>query len=211
MHREQEIQAFHEAWSNYAPFRELSVEHQTKLVQLCEAGLYKAVCDEYLKTHAVLDWEKQTLIDAYSSRGANVLHNLDLKSMINTSWFADKPDEIDKSLAARTLKGYLYLHVLMPPGTPVSFSLLDFGMVDPEKITLLSGVQMNEGINKEYQDQIATRNAQVLQVRYSEMYKCPQCRARKTHETSNQVRSLDECNTVHLTCLNCKHRWQPNA
>lgn len=211
MNREQELEAFHAAWSNYDPFKKLPVEHQGRLVQLCEAGLFRSVCEAYLKTHAVLDWENQALMDAYSSRGAQILYNLDLKSNLNVEWLEDDPTAIEKSLAARVLRGYIFLHILMPAKNYVSFTIGEFGMVDPETISHMNGVEMNELINKEYKDRIEERKKQIQQVTYSQMYKCNRCGARKTIEESKQTRSLDECNTVRLTCANCGKTWRPNA
>lgn len=211
MHREQELEAFHAAWNNYEPFKNLPAANQEHLVQLCEAGLFRTVCEAYLRTRADLDWKNQALIDAYSSRGAQILYNLDLKSNLNVEWLEDNPSDIDKSLAARVLRGYVFLHMVMPGRTELSFELDDFNMIDPEKVSYLSGIEMNELINKKHKDRIEERKAQVLQVTYSQMYKCNRCGARKTIEESKQTRSLDECNTVRLTCANCGKSWRPNA
>jgi len=211
MNRELELEAFHAAWSNYEPFKNLPTAHQEKLVQLCEAGLFRNVCETYLKTHADLDWENQALIDAYSSRGAQILYNLDVKSNLNVEWLEDDPAAIEKSLAARVLRGYAYFYMCLPSAKCISSDVKEFGMVDPETISYMNGVEMNELINKEYKDRIEERKKQIQQVTYSQMYKCSRCGARKTVEESKQTRSLDECNTVRLTCANCGKTWRPNA
>lgn len=46
-----------------------------------------------------------------------------------------------------------------------------------------------------------------VEERYSELYVCPKCHARKSTHKKIQIRSLDEGESLKLTCKACEHTW----
>jgi len=48
------------------------------------------------------------------------------------------------------------------------------------------------------------------EIRYSDVYECPNCGDRNVHYTQMQTRSADEGMTNFCQCMTCKHRWKEN-
>ncbi len=202
---------FREAWSNYPLFQQLPVRNQKQLIELCEEGLYAYVREKYLKTHAELTWN-QDFTDLYSSIGASILYNLDMKSSVNLEWASNEVD-LNLSLAYRVLAGYLTLYVKVTDSRIRSAvrPLLLGPVLDPYYLGGLTGEQMNPDLNSPYLESLKERDNQARVVSYSTMWECGECHARKTKDTSRQDRSLDECNTVIRECLACHKRWKPSV
>lgn len=209
--RDAEIVEFQNAWNNYPAFRQLPTRNQRQLIALCEEGLFSHVREQYLKTHAELTWN-QNFTDLYSSIGANILYNLDLKSSVNLEWSLGEVD-MRRSLPYRVMAGYMALYVKITDSRTRALirpMLIDI-VLDPYYLSGMTGDQLNPDLNRPYLEALKERDSQVRQVSYSTMWECGECHARKTKDTTRQDRSLDECNTVIRECMACHKRWKPNV
>ena len=73
------------------------------------------------------------------------------------------------------------------------------GMLNPEDFAPLK----YKKIKKEFENRFLIKT----KIKYSTLYKCPQCKNYKVIMKSIQNRSLDECANIELTCVNCSYHW----
>jgi DNA-directed RNA polymerase subunit M/transcription elongation factor TFIIS len=56
-------------------------------------------------------------------------------------------------------------------------------------------------------DVIRIRNSQVVTKKFSSLYKCPKCHAKRAEIEVVQMRSFDEPPNISAQCADCNHRW----
>lgn len=56
-------------------------------------------------------------------------------------------------------------------------------------------------------DVIKVRNSQVVAKKFSSLYKCPKCHAKRAEIEVVQMRSFDEPPNITAQCAECNHRW----
>lgn len=82
--------------------------------------------------------------------------------------------------------------------------------INPKSVAYLTNSQLNPICTKQHYDEIKLREQQKINKKYTEMYPCPRCHARKATYYAAQNRGLDEDNTLHITCAECNHSWKRN-
>lgn len=87
-----------------------------------------------------------------------------------------------------------------------AFRLLN-GHLNPKTISLLSNYELSPHRNKHLIDELDTRMTIKGFQRTSSLYRCPKCRHNETTVRSQQMRSLDESETLVITCTFCSHKW----
>lgn len=83
------------------------------------------------------------------------------------------------------------------------------GSVDIPTISKLSPEELSPSRNIKLIEELTARRTQKISVKVSTMYRCPQkgCGKNETTVRSAQMRSLDEGETLIITCIFCSHKW----
>lgn len=83
------------------------------------------------------------------------------------------------------------------------------GAIDIPLISKLSPEELSPSKNAKLIEELTARRTQKISVKVSTMYKCPQrgCGKNETTVRSAQMRSLDEGETLIITCIFCSHKW----
>lgn len=86
-------------------------------------------------------------------------------------------------------------------------SCLLSGLIDPSRVSKLGNEDLSPMRNEKIIGMLHDRMNQKATVKTSSLYKCRQCGKKETTVRSAQMRSLDEPETLVLTCVFCHHKW----
>lgn len=81
------------------------------------------------------------------------------------------------------------------------------GIVDPTTISKLDNKDLSPIHNEKLLEELSTRLNQTVTLKTSTLYKCRQCNRNHTTVRSAQMRSLDEGETLIITCVWCHYKW----
>lgn len=81
------------------------------------------------------------------------------------------------------------------------------GELHAKTISLRSNYELSPHRNKHLIEELDTRMTVKGFQRTSSLYRCPKCRHNETTVRSQQMRSLDESETLVITCTFCSHKW----
>lgn len=83
------------------------------------------------------------------------------------------------------------------------------GNIDIPSISKLLPEELSPSKNVKLIEELNARRTQKISVKVSTMYRCPQkgCGKNETTVRSAQMRSLDEGETLIITCIFCSHKW----
>jgi len=77
--------------------------------------------------------------------------------------------------------------------------------IDIDQIGFMSENDICPIAQEKERTSIKIRMGQKIDEKYSNLYKCPACKERKTTYITKQLRALDEAADIICTCLNCSH------
>ncbi|HXT82837.1 MAG TPA: zinc ribbon domain-containing protein [Verrucomicrobiae bacterium] len=211
-------------------FKKFNIVTQTKIVLAIESSILDASVDTAKVDNIPIYWNTDEFTQLYSSIGYNIKINLDTESSVNknkeekikTYLINEICDSITADLFVKKYKEYNEKYEnspkLLNPISP-DFGILDFPpeifeniihfvqLFDIKKIGYKTSQELNPYINQSYRDILALRENQIVEVKYSEMYKCGNCGNKKTHTKEIQTRSGDEGGTLFITCIVCQKTW----
>lgn len=81
------------------------------------------------------------------------------------------------------------------------------GLVDPTTISKLDNKDLSPLHNEKLLEELSTRLNQTITLKTSTLYRCRQCGRNETTVRSAQMRSLDESETLVVTCTFCSYKW----
>lgn len=81
------------------------------------------------------------------------------------------------------------------------------GTIDPTSVSKLDNKDLSPIHNEKIISELATRMNQGLTLKTSTLYKCRQCKRNETTVRSAQMRSLDEGETLIISCVYCHYKW----
>lgn len=81
------------------------------------------------------------------------------------------------------------------------------GEIDPSTVSKLDNKDLSPSHNVKLLQALNNRLNQKMSVKTSTLYKCRQCGRKETTIRSAQMRSLDEGETLIITCTFCHYRW----
>ena len=81
------------------------------------------------------------------------------------------------------------------------------GIVDPATVSKLDNKDLSPMHNEKLLEELSTRLNQTITLKTSTLYKCRQCNRNHTTVRSAQMRSLDEGETLIITCVWCHYKW----
>lgn len=83
------------------------------------------------------------------------------------------------------------------------------GKIDIPSISKLLPEELSPSKNSKLIEELTARRTQKISIKVSTMYRCPQkgCGKNETTVRSAQMRSLDEGETLIITCIFCSHKW----
>jgi DNA-directed RNA polymerase subunit M/transcription elongation factor TFIIS len=83
------------------------------------------------------------------------------------------------------------------------------GKIDIPSISKLLPEELSPSKNRKMIEELTARRTQKISIKVSTMYRCPQkgCGKNETTVRSAQMRSLDEGETLIITCIFCSHKW----
>lgn len=84
--------------------------------------------------------------------------------------------------------------------------LLD-GSIDAATVSKLPNKDLSPLHNEKFFEVLNTRLNQKISVKTSTLYRCRKCGRRETTIRSAQMRSLDEAESLIITCAYCSYRW----
>lgn len=209
-------ESIQECLENYSPFVSLPKKYQSSLIRRIERGCHNANIKKSHKNHTPNYWDNQIFVEQYETICYNVKVNLDPKSSVNEacgedgtflaesvyhavllSYFSDR---IEDGIQETRLD-FLDLDILH-----LIFSKLN--MIQPAELGSLNSIEMNPSISKKYIEEIALREHQTIEKKYTTVYPCPAHGHRMANYREVQTRSGDEGSTLFLTCLMCGIRWR---
>jgi len=159
-----------------------TVEDSAKAAQWAialEEGVYQATIHRCMRceTEVIRSWESPRFVSIYSERAHTVA-------------LATDPD----SSTGRQY-GIEVLHMLLR------------GEITAAELTSRTAAELTPAAFAAEREEIAEREKQVLRERTSQLYPCPNCKAKNCTYRSVQTRSLDEPATIFCKCKNCGHRY----
>lgn len=173
---------------HYDRFGRLPEEIEEKTVAAIEAGILAEAVHKAKSLNVLNIWDLPEFVEIYSHVGYSVVVNLDIDSSINQN-------------DSNEIKCYLIERVVnFAEGVPDGINPKDLGKMSPS--------ELNPHINKDIIEQLKIRGEQVVKIKYSTMYKCDKCGAKKAKEREIQTRSLDEGKTLFIECVQCGHTWR---
>ena len=81
------------------------------------------------------------------------------------------------------------------------------GIIDPITVSKLENKDLSPIHNEKLLEELSTRLNQTITLKTSTLYRCRQCGRNKTTVRSAQMRSLDEGETLIITCTWCSYKW----
>lgn len=125
-----------------------------------------------------LRWNFQPFLERYTDRISIVLNHLNPNSITNKTY-----------------------------GTIVIDNLKN-GIITPEDIGTLEDTELcKESIANEI-NEIEIRSNQTIQKKFSTLYKCKSCGARRCEVRERQIKASDEPSDIFCTCLNCGNKFK---
>lgn len=79
--------------------------------------------------------------------------------------------------------------------------------IDLDTISKMKAEELSPSRNKQLLDKLTARRNQAISVKVSRLYWCRQCKKNETTVRSSQMRSLDEAETLTITCAFCGYKW----
>lgn len=195
---------------NYQPFNELNIINKIKIVNYIEKSIVSAALDRATSNNIPAYWEDQNFISVYSGIGYHILSNLDVNSSVNSN----KRVFIKTYLIGKVVEYIVFLdlkkYVLKKNNLPndVICIIKDYiGVLDLKNIGYMTSIQLNPYINQIYLTELAIRSLQTIKNKFSNLHTCPECGGNKSVEKPIQTRSLDEGQTLFITCQQCNYTW----
>lgn len=81
------------------------------------------------------------------------------------------------------------------------------GTIDPTTVSKLDNKELSPQSNQKFFNELNQRLNQKVSVKTSTLYRCRQCGKKETTIRSAQMRSLDEGETLIITCTWCGYKW----
>lgn len=81
------------------------------------------------------------------------------------------------------------------------------GTIDPRNVSKMDSKELSPLKNAKLINHLNQRLSQTITVKTSTLYRCRQCGKKETTIRSAQMRSLDEGETLIITCSFCGYRW----
>lgn len=88
----------------------------------------------------------------------------------------------------------------------LALGLLD-GTIDPNTVSKLDNKELSPLRNEALINNLNERRNQTITVKTSTLYTCCKCKKKETTIHSAQMRSLDEGETLIITCQFCGYKW----
>ncbi len=79
--------------------------------------------------------------------------------------------------------------------------------IDIANISKMTPEELSPSRNKQLVEQLTTRRNQKTSIKASSLYWCKKCKKNETTVRSVQMRSLDEGETLVITCIFCGYNW----
>ena len=155
------------------------IEDPISAARRIERSIYNATYDEASENYIKLITINEKFIELYSNRMYKVYCNLD-SNMFGNNYLQNKVSEF------------------MTNGSGI----------DPNKVGYLTSEEIFPGRNDKIKEELKLRMAQKIKTKTSNMFRCPNCKERKTTYYEKQMRSFDEPATVFITCTPCGYQWR---
>lgn len=81
------------------------------------------------------------------------------------------------------------------------------GHIEPASVSKLDNKDLSPLHNQKFLEELSTRLNQTITLKTSTLYRCRQCGRNQTTVRSAQMRSLDEGETLIITCTWCSYKW----
>jgi DNA-directed RNA polymerase subunit RPC12/RpoP len=81
------------------------------------------------------------------------------------------------------------------------------GIIDPRGVSKLDNKDLSPSRNMKLLEEHSSRLNQKISVKTSTLYRCRQCTRKETTVRSAQMRSLDEGETLIISCTWCGYKW----
>lgn len=79
--------------------------------------------------------------------------------------------------------------------------------IDVNNISKMSPEELSPSRNKQLLDKLTSRRNQKMSLKVSTLYFCKKCKKNETTVRSVQMRSLDEAESIVITCAFCSYMW----
>lgn len=212
---------------NYGIFNKFDKKEKIQIVNDIERSILNASVDKATERNIKTFWESEPFIEQYSVIGNMIKTNIDPKSSVNMN-----KDNKTKYFLIRNICNYLLINELKRTKNRINIILKntkkiinnpkikvfmddflvnkileDVPKIDISKLGYMSSIELNPNINKLYILELKDRSNESYDEKYSTMYTCPQCSAKKSHAKEIQACSLDEGGTLFITCKQCSYTW----
>lgn len=157
------------------------------------------------------------LIDKDINEYLDVIMNIELSCYLHAIEIADYelllPDfsnnQFEQLYRTRITRITKNLDIQSEVGDDYLITAIIDGKIDVANISKLSPEELSPSKNEKLIEELTARRTQKISVKVSTMYKCPQrgCGKNETTVRSAQMRSLDEGETLIITCIFCSHKW----
>lgn len=183
----------------------LSPEMIKDAAQQIERGIHREAIDQANSFNVMAYWENVAFVEIYSNIGYQLKINISPISSVNAKYGSQGSslaEHIWQVMVIRKLFNY-----------KISKSIEDILQnylcwIDLTKLGHAAAIELNPHINKPFVDEIAIRDKQTIDVKFSAMYLCNNCGYRKTKSKEIQTRSGDEGGTQFVECIVCGNRWR---
>jgi len=202
-HRNTSAKAIYDILINDEKFKTLNDEFIVDISFKMETSCQNACIDKALNRNIPIFWDSMFFVEQYSNILYTLMSNMDTGSDINDNNCVDDRYVVDR------LYGHCVISKLFKNAIYNVDRLCEtLNLIDVNKIGYYNSEKLNPYINSSYIDNIKIREKQKINEKTSIMYKCPQCKMRNTKFRKIQTASMDEGDTLFITCQVCHYEWR---